>query len=138
MLLQFCHYHIQNYRSHKQGEQEANLRTNQNSSGGSGRRQGGAAGGGLLLLALRFNPSHPTVLLAEFHTSPRCRLEGGDAELKEQGYLGSSSVLMQELLPSLRQVSSSNYLRWVPPRAKLSRWVLFPDHPLSYLKKALQ
>lgn len=51
MLLQFCHYHIQNYRSYKQGEQEANLRTNQNSSGGSGKRQeppGRGVGGGLL------------------------------------------------------------------------------------------
>lgn len=36
MLLQFCHYHIQNYPSYKQGEQ-ANLRTNQVLSGGSGK-----------------------------------------------------------------------------------------------------
>lgn len=75
MLLQFCHYHIQNYHSHKQGEQEANLRTNQNSSGGSGKRQepqGGGVGGGLVLLALGFNPSHPAVLLdTHSHLSPR-------------------------------------------------------------------
>lgn len=39
MLLQFCRYHIQNYRSYKQGELETNLRTNQNSSRGSRKRQ---------------------------------------------------------------------------------------------------
>lgn len=105
MLLQFCHYHIQNYRSYKQGEQEANLRTNQNSSGGSGKRQepqGGGVGGGLLLLALWFNPSHLAVLLDTLTATslslwlnlPQCRLEGEDVEVKEQGYLGSSSAVL--------------------------------------------
>lgn len=109
MLLQFCRYHIQNYRSYKQGEQEANLRTNQNSSGGSGKRQepqgggvGVGVGGGLLLLALWFNPSHPAVLLDTLTATslslwlnlPRCRLEGEDVEVKEQGYLGSSSAVL--------------------------------------------
>lgn len=37
--------------------------------------------------------SQPPHLVAEF-PPPRCRLEGEGVELKEQGYLGRSSVLM--------------------------------------------
>lgn len=55
-------------------------------------------GGGLLLLALRFNPSQtlsqPPPLGAEGLNFPWCRLEGGHEEVKEQGYLGSSSSVL--------------------------------------------
>ena len=137
MLLQFCHYHIQNYRLYKQGEQ-TNLRTNRDSSGGKGGshqvkgsgfvRGAAPSGGGLLLLALPFNPSLLTALRGCWTLLHRSRDMSAFLPVQfGKGYLRSSSnVLMEELLLSPRQLSSSNYLLWVPPRAKLSLGFVSP------------
>lgn len=48
-------------------------------------------------------------------------LEEDEVDAAQQGYSRSCCmVLMQALLLSPRQLSSSNYLLWVPPRVKLS------------------
>lgn len=75
-------------------------------------------------VALQFSPSslnHAPRLLGAPALIARCSLEREDVGAKEPGYLGSSSaLLMQALLLGPRQLSGSNYLLWVPPRAKLS------------------
>lgn len=75
-------------------------------------------------VALQFSPSslnHAPRLLGAPALIARCSLEREDVDAKEPGYLGSSSaLLMQALLLGPRQLSGSNYLLWVPPRAKLS------------------